>query len=216
MHKLKDIYPDNVIIDVNNPDGTFKNRISELLKGTPFDELWTADLWGFATHLLNKASIIPNGTEENINSSQIYEALDFLIKKNKDLYSQEYKGLSVDFFVSGLYGWTTVIARIVPFVNKTPGVPSNDVWRAKIFIYGTITPTTLTSYELNISGINFSALYPFQPAVSFLNSPSNAIAKNSFCIPGTNKLRFIFPSLLTSSFAISGTFRLTEKPSFVP
>ena len=81
-NKLKDLYPTQVDIDANNPDGTFKNDLIPGDKqGTPLDKGWQRDLWGFVSHLLNKANIAPDGSEENINDSQIYESLAALFFK---------------------------------------------------------------------------------------------------------------------------------------
>jgi hypothetical protein len=63
---LKTLYPGKTDVDVNNPNGTFKNRTSDILKdGTPFEKGWASDIWGFLSHILKKESVTPNGAEEN-------------------------------------------------------------------------------------------------------------------------------------------------------
>ncbi len=85
--KLSNIYPGKVTVDANNPDGTFKNRTSDILKdGTPFEKIWSSDVWGFLSMILFKASITPDGSEENINASQLYDALEIeMLKRQRAL-----------------------------------------------------------------------------------------------------------------------------------
>jgi len=72
---LKDEYPGKVVIDANNPNGTFKNRTDDILKdGTPLEKAWTSDIWGFFSHLLNLASVVADGSEENEAASQYMAA----------------------------------------------------------------------------------------------------------------------------------------------
>ena len=78
MRNLSAIYPGKVTIDGNNPDGTFKNETTPDVSddGTPNDEKWAQDMWGFFAHILNKVSVSPNGVQENEATSQIYDALE--------------------------------------------------------------------------------------------------------------------------------------------
>jgi len=214
-HILKDIYPGLVTIDENNPDGTFKNRTNGILKdGTPFERRWASDLWGFATHLLNKALIIPDGSEENINNSQIFDAIQYLIALYNDLYLKEY--IPPDFTVSGT-GWTTLLTTIRPYLNPTPGAALDDMWRAKIFIWGLKTNSAVISYTLTISNITFSIDYGNQPGLSFVNLTDNPPGGTVTAVPNTGQLIFYNPSsVLTDFYAMFGDFRLLNKPSFVP
>lgn len=86
--KLSTLYPGKIDIDANNPFGTFKNRDDDILKnGTPYEKGWTSDVWGFLAHVLNKANIIPNSVEENINTSQYYDAFEQLLG-NKEVQTE--------------------------------------------------------------------------------------------------------------------------------
>lgn len=74
-HDLSIAYPGKVFIDSNNPKGTFKNRTSDVLKdGTPLEETWQRDVWGFLSHSLKKLEIVPNELEENETQSQYFDA----------------------------------------------------------------------------------------------------------------------------------------------
>lgn len=73
-------YPGKVTVDANNPNGTFKNRTSDILKdGTPFEKAWASDVWGFLSHILSEGGVSPNGAEENETNSQYYDTLAALI-----------------------------------------------------------------------------------------------------------------------------------------
>ncbi len=75
-HDLSLAYPGKVVIDSNNPRGTFKNRTSDVLKdGTPLERIWQTDVWGFLSHILKKLEIEPNEIEENESVSQYFDGL---------------------------------------------------------------------------------------------------------------------------------------------
>lgn len=81
---LNTSYPGKVTVDGNNPNGTFKNRTSDVLKdGTPYEKKWSSDVWGFLSHILGLASVSPSGAEENETNSQYYDALDGLLGRRK-------------------------------------------------------------------------------------------------------------------------------------
>jgi len=78
MRNLSTLYPGKVTVDANNPDGTFKNEVTPGVSndGTPLEEQWQQDIWGWIAHLLNKVTVAPNGAQENEATSQIYDALE--------------------------------------------------------------------------------------------------------------------------------------------
>lgn len=77
---LSTLYPGKITVDADNPNGTFKNRTSDALKdGTPYEYGWASDVWGFLSHILGLASVVPNGAEENETNSQYYDALEGLV-----------------------------------------------------------------------------------------------------------------------------------------
>lgn len=81
---LSTLYPGKITVDGNNPNGTFKNRTSDVLKdGTPYEFGWTSDVWGFLSHILGLASVSPSGAEENETNSQYYDAIDGLLGRRK-------------------------------------------------------------------------------------------------------------------------------------
>ncbi|MCK5615451.1 hypothetical protein KAR91_77020 [Candidatus Pacearchaeota archaeon] len=89
-NKLEVLYPGKTVVDANNPFGTFKNRDDDILKnGTPYERGWASDVWGFLAHILNKAGIVPNSVQENINTSQYYDALDGLIGRRAVKFESE-------------------------------------------------------------------------------------------------------------------------------
>lgn len=77
-------YPGKTTVDANNPNGTFKNRTTDVLKdGTPFEKKWASDVWGFLSHFLNLAGIVPSGAEENETNSQYYTAIESLLGRRE-------------------------------------------------------------------------------------------------------------------------------------
>ena len=99
---LSTLYPGKIDIDGNNPNGTFKNRTSDVLKdGTPYEKGWASDIWGFVSHILKIASVTPDGSEENETNSQYYDALEGSVGRRE--VTSESKELVLD-----LIGVTTV------------------------------------------------------------------------------------------------------------
>ncbi len=79
---LGTIYPGKVIVDGSNPDGTFKNETTPDVSndGTPNEEQWQQDVWGWIAHLLNKVGVSPDGVQENEVTSQIYDAIQTAVR----------------------------------------------------------------------------------------------------------------------------------------
>ncbi len=82
MRNLSTEYPGKIIVDGNNPDGTFKNETTPDVTndGTPNDNKWAQDLWGWPAHLLNKVGVAPDGVQENEATSQIYNAIQTAVR----------------------------------------------------------------------------------------------------------------------------------------
>lgn len=88
--KLEVLYPGKTDVDANNQFGTFKNRTSDALKdGTPYEKGWASDVWGFLSHILKKAVVIPSGAEENETNSQYYDALEGLFGRRAVKFESE-------------------------------------------------------------------------------------------------------------------------------
>jgi len=210
-HKLKDIYPGLVTIDGNNPDGTFKNRTSDILKnGTPFERRWTSDLWGFVTKLLQMGGVVANNTEENLNNFQYFQALTNYNQEIVDSYRYEY-----DFLITGL-NWTTLYARLIPYFNPTPGAGVGDQWGGKIYVGGQLTNTARLGVLLTCSGFSFSSIYGNVPFIVIPNIGQINLAVNAYTIPLTNTIQIAHANTVTNYYFFSGHVRLSAKPSFVP
>ena len=210
-HKLKDIYSGLVTIDGNNPDGTFKNRTSDILKdGTPFERRWTSDLWGFVTKLLQMGGVVANNTEENLNNFQYFQALTNYNQAIVDSYRYEY-----DFLITGL-NWTTIYARLIPYFNPTPGAVAADQWGAKIYVGGLMTNAARLGVMLTCTGFSFSSLYGDVPLIVIPNIGQIQQSVNAYAVPNTNTIQIVHANLVTNAYAFSGHVRLAAKPSFVP
>src|SRR5690242_4848736 len=74
------VYPGQVATDANWPHGKARNVL--VLgdgTGTPLEQGWLNDLWGFLQALLTVASITPSDTADNISVSQYLQAIQYLI-----------------------------------------------------------------------------------------------------------------------------------------
>lgn len=69
----------------NYPQGSGKNdAVAGDQTGTPLDQQWFNDMWGFFNFLLNYAGITPSGTPDNAVTSQYLQALDVYINDEID------------------------------------------------------------------------------------------------------------------------------------
>ena len=81
------VYPAQTLVDGGYPHGRARN---ELVPGdgigTPLEERWVNDLWGFLQALLAAPAspIAPNGTPDAVGSSQYLEAIQALINARFD------------------------------------------------------------------------------------------------------------------------------------
>jgi hypothetical protein len=97
---------------------------------------------------------------------------------------------------------------------------SDGVWRIKIFINGTISPTG-TTLTFNITGIIFAVATVVQEfgfaQVWTTQSPPllGAIAGSAFALPNSNQLKAVLASSQTN-WIVQGDFELTGKPTWVP
>jgi len=63
--------------NANYPDGAFRNRTSPTAQdGTYLEQDWLNTFWGFFTHMMNEAGITPDGSIDDVLSSQYFDALD--------------------------------------------------------------------------------------------------------------------------------------------
>ena len=76
-------YPDQTDTDANYPQGKARNKSTPVATdGTPFEEDYINDQWGFFQALLKDASITPSGNADNANTSQYLEALKSINNSN--------------------------------------------------------------------------------------------------------------------------------------
>lgn len=76
--KLKDQYPgpNQTIVSPEWPEGGPNNSsVAGAYDGTPEDQEWKRDIWGFLERLREVDGFTPNGTPDNALSSQRYDAL---------------------------------------------------------------------------------------------------------------------------------------------
>lgn len=70
-----------VFVDAENVRGTFKDStFPGAFDGTPAQYAWARDVWGFLEILLDKASIIPNGSPDTAVTNQRYDALEKIVR----------------------------------------------------------------------------------------------------------------------------------------
>lgn len=77
-------YPDQVDTDSNYPQGKARNKSTPAATdGTPFEEDYINDQWGFFQALLKEANITPSGNADTAINSQYLDAIKFV--RNKGL-----------------------------------------------------------------------------------------------------------------------------------
>jgi hypothetical protein len=83
----KDAYPDQVVDDdPAYPQGKARNvLIAGDNTGTPFEQAWLNDLWGFLQALLGGAGITPSGDPDKVGASQYLEALTELFDNAEEI-----------------------------------------------------------------------------------------------------------------------------------
>ncbi len=86
------IRPDNEYVNVlpaspQYPYGEAKDEVTPGVSGdgTPFDEKWINDLWGFQAAILNEAKIAPNGNPDNVLRSDYLNAIKSIIVTSQNL-----------------------------------------------------------------------------------------------------------------------------------
>lgn len=74
------LYPGQIATDANYPHGKARNLTVEGDgSGTPFEQAWVNDLWGFQQALLAAAGITPSGTPDRVGASQYLDAIKAII-----------------------------------------------------------------------------------------------------------------------------------------
>lgn len=74
------LYPGQVASDANWPHGKARNVVVEDDgSGTPFEQTWVNDLWGFEQALLAAAGITPSGNPDRVGASQYLDAIRAII-----------------------------------------------------------------------------------------------------------------------------------------
>jgi hypothetical protein len=83
-----DEYPGQTAADVDYPHGKARNRITPGDgTGTPLEELWVNDLWGFLQALLAAAGATPSGTPDKVGASQYLDAIQKLYGYNVQIFN---------------------------------------------------------------------------------------------------------------------------------
>jgi hypothetical protein len=82
MRRPIDLYPAQVISgDAGYPHGKARNvLVLNDGTGTPLEEKWVNDDWGFKQALLVAAGITPNGAAETVTASQLLDAIKYLTR----------------------------------------------------------------------------------------------------------------------------------------
>ena len=69
-------YPGQIDTDAGYPYGKARNRSAPgSTDGTPLEQSWVNDVWGFFQALLDQDDTVPSGTPDTIASSQYMTAL---------------------------------------------------------------------------------------------------------------------------------------------
>lgn len=89
MINLNEQYPNKTAgVTANYPFGQARNvTLPGDRKGTPWDQALVNDLIGFQQAAMKKANMVPSGTPDNANTSQV---LDAILKIMRDMNSREY------------------------------------------------------------------------------------------------------------------------------
>ncbi len=75
-------YPDQVDTDSNYPQGKARNKSTpSATDGTPFEEDYINDQWGFLQSLLDAADITPSGTPDQVGQSDYLDAVNKIIRE---------------------------------------------------------------------------------------------------------------------------------------
>lgn len=88
-------YPTQVITsDPDWPYAKAKNETALGLKnGTPLEEAWVSDVWGFLQSLLVRAGITPDGNADRVGASQYMDALDQRFGMTGNLVIEAYEAI---------------------------------------------------------------------------------------------------------------------------
>jgi hypothetical protein len=81
-------YPGQVAVDAAYPQGKARNRLTPGDgTGTPLEELWVNDLWGFLQALLLAAGATPSGVPDTADVSQYLDAIQKLYGYEVQVYT---------------------------------------------------------------------------------------------------------------------------------
>lgn len=128
--------------DAGYPFGKARNQIVEGDGvGTPFEEKWLNDLWGFLQSLLVEASITPSGDPDEVGASQYMEAFH-LLRRLTPTGLEVRRPLSLDSATpqnaasiakwervvdSGAYVWRSRAAGLAPLLIPLNSYVADDV-----------------------------------------------------------------------------------------
>ena len=119
---------------------------------------------------------------------------------------KQYTEAAGDFAVTGT-GWTTVSATAIPY--KT----SNDVWRLKFNVAGTVSSASRTTFTVSMSGVTFKTLTNGHQAVSASLNVSGTGA-HGIAEEGTDNLVLYHPTQTTTGYRYSGDVELDSIPTW--
>jgi len=223
-HKLKDIYPGRVLINPDNPDGTFQNRALGINE-TLYERRWVSDLWGFGTKLLSNASILQNNSEENLENHQIFDALDYRIKQQEQQYKNEYTldDITATVNTGPDYGTITSFKALATKNRIYPG--GGHRYKVTVFMTFTIIQNSRGVFTVLLSSPGYSFTTESLTSAKFCDGAGLAY-NNGAIIPGlklkpfleSNSPQIIFwhASAVTDQYSIVFTMNLRDKPPFYP
>jgi hypothetical protein len=100
--------------------------------GTPLEEKWVSDLFGFEQALLSAAGIIPNGNPDKVGASQYFDAIKFVCDARAKLALQ--KSQALNWPERSSFANTSAANSSVPIAYdpapSTQGIGSNDLLMA--------------------------------------------------------------------------------------
>jgi len=222
-HKLKDIYPGRVLINPDNPDGTFQNRALGIDE-TLYERRWASDLCGFGTKLLSNASILQNNSEENLVNHQLFDALEYRIKQQEQQYQKEYTLDDITVTASsGPNNGTITSFKALATKNRGPG--GTHRYKVTVFINFTIVQGLRSSIYIIMTSPSYQFRTEALIGAEFCDGAGIAynddiILTNLKIKPrsGQNQLEqeFWHESAQTDQYSFVYTMHLKSKPPFYP
>jgi hypothetical protein len=97
MFAPKDSYPTQTIVAAGHPFGKARNDIVPGDgSGTPLEERWINDIWGFFAAALDAVEEEPNGTTEDVGESQVLDAIVALYSAGDAAVAESVSAVAAD------------------------------------------------------------------------------------------------------------------------